>query len=153
MSDDESHLPTDAAAGPLSVPAATQFGAPLHVRLGELEDSKSRIKGELERARRYSLRKPDPKQPKQVEMAAENSDGLMIANPVHHLALISRMIQFLDLDLKVHQQVYDIDRAKEYLERVSAMVFGKLAQLDPVIRDELVEEFKALNREFQIGAE
>lgn len=147
--DDES-LP--ATTPPTAALPSAAVGLALHERLGDLAGQKSRIQAELDRAQRYAVRKPDPREKRQVELAAENPDGLTIVNPVYHLAMIDRMIRFLNLDLEVHQQVYDVDRAKEYLQRVAALVGAKLAQLDPAIAAELAEEFKALNREFSIGA-
>lgn len=149
---DESDLPATTSAPTLPTVVAP-VGSPLHSRLGDLGAQKDKIRQELERASRYAIRKPDPTQKRQVELAAENPDGLTIVNPVYHMAMIDRMIRFLGVDLEVHQQVYDIDRAKEYLQRVSALIGAKLAKLDPALHAELIEEFKALNREFQIGVD
>lgn len=99
-------------------------------RLNSIDDSVSKLEA-------YSL-KPDP----------ESEDGTAIKFPVIFASTIDKRITALQLNLKIGESLYDLDRVRYYLNRIGEIVRDRIAPMAPEVQQQILEDMDALNAEF-----
>jgi hypothetical protein len=145
--EDPDSPPTPPAVIPSPVPAYLGLHSTKNERLGALAARRLELQRDIERIGRHSLAEPNKNQ------VADDPDGKIIRHPVMWMATIDRKMRLMDLDLKVHQEVYDVDRVREYLHRMSETIIVRLNEADPALCKMLLEDLEALNHEFNIGGD
>jgi chorismate mutase len=149
--DSPADLTPDAAAAVArvlpDVPPPFGLHSTANQRIGALNERRMQLGKDLARLRRHALKAPTRGAP------ADDEDGMTIAHPVLFAAALDRQMRLLDLDLKVHQEVYDVDRVREYLHRLSTTVIARILDADPDLGAALLDDVKALNAEFNIGGD
>jgi hypothetical protein len=147
MEDPDSPPTPPAVIPPAPVPAYLGLHSTSNERIGALAERRLGIQRDIERISRHALIEPNKNQ------VADDPDGKIIRHPVMWMATIDRKMRLMDLDLKVHQEVYDVDRVREYLHRMSETIIVRLNETAPEVCAMLLADLEALNAEFNIGGD
>ncbi len=97
------------------------------------------------RLRKVALKPAHPTKP------ADSADGQYVHNPVIFAAVIDRQLRALDLAHKIGQEVYDLERVREYLQRIGQIIATRIGPVDPDVQAAIMEDIRTLNEEFLVG--
>jgi hypothetical protein len=79
---------------------------------------------------------------------ARASGGFRIIKPMQFLAALHHQQEALKLHMKIGATLFDLDRVERYFKRLGEIIRDRTADLDPAIRDAIMNDMDALNEEF-----
>lgn len=141
-----SGMSSEVAAAAAAPPATSLHPPAVHrgIRPVVASDNLSRLSAvdmDVARLRAYAT-VPDPMAP----------DGIRIKFPLIYDRALQHSMRALELNMKIGQQLYDLDRVRAYVQRLGEIVNDRLANVAPEVIEEIAADIDQLNADFTAPA-